>query len=149
MRDDWTLFRGAAVIAGCILGLFLFGCAGTSPKNAGANQSGDQFGYFCACGDSCECKTKSKAPGKCPCGKALISKRVLHETDTHYMICGCGDCVCTADQMKSDSTCGCGKPLVAFPKNAAYACACPEGCNCKTESQKPGKCQCNKEMTRR
>lgn len=89
-------------------------------------KKGDKV-YVCNCGDSCDCKTMSRNPGKCSCNKAL-GKGVVSAVDGDKL-------VVTVD----------GKKL-NFPAKAKYACGCGDGCKCGTVSQKPGKCSCGTEM---
>ena len=83
--------------------------------------------YVCTCGDSCPCMTMSRKEGKCACGNPL-GKGVVSSVEGDKAV------------VKVD-----GKDL-NFVTKAKYACACGEGCNCGTISQKPGKCACGTEM---
>lgn len=83
--------------------------------------------YACACGEACECKTLSRNPGKCTCGKDL-GKGVITSVK--------GDVA----MVKLESQ------ELAFPTKAKYACDCGEACKCGSIGQKPGKCTCGKEM---
>jgi hypothetical protein len=89
---------------------------------------GDEI-YACACGDGCDCKTLSRAPGKCKCGMDLVKAKVVKvEGDMAYL---------QAEGWKEPR---------AFPTKGKYACACGEACKCNTISQQPGKCACGMEM---
>ena len=89
---------------------------------------GDEI-YACGCGDGCDCKTLSRAPGKCKCGNDLVKAKVVKiEGDMAYL---------QAEGWKEP---------IAFKTAGKYACACPEGCKCNTISQQPGKCGCGPEM---
>jgi len=83
--------------------------------------------YVCACGETCDCKTMSRNDGKCTCGKAL-GKGVITSME--------GDKAMVKLEGKE----------IAFTTKAKYTCACGEGCNCDTISQKPGNCTCGKAM---
>ena len=83
--------------------------------------------YACACGEACECKTLSRNPGKCTCGKDL-GKAVITSVKGGVAM------------VKLE-----GKEL-PFPTKAKYACDCGEACKCGTIGQNPGKCTCGKEM---
>jgi hypothetical protein len=83
--------------------------------------------YVCGCGDGCGCYTLSRKAGNCSCNKPLVKTTVARVE---------GDKLYAKVQ---------GKEL-SFVTKAKFACACGEGCNCGTISQKPGKCGCGREM---
>ena len=102
------------------------GTAAFADKALPVFKAGDTV-YVCACGEKCDCKTMSRKAGKCSCNKAL-GKGVISSVE--------GDKAIVMLE---------GKEL-SFTTKAKYTCACGEGCNCDTISQKPGKCACNKDM---
>jgi hypothetical protein len=83
--------------------------------------------YVCGCGAGCDCQTISRNDGKCTCDKPLVKTTVtkVEGGKLFAMVNG-------AEQ--------------TFLTKAKYACACGEGCNCGTISQKPGNCTCGKAM---
>jgi hypothetical protein len=83
--------------------------------------------YVCTCGNDCPCMTMAHKEGTCACGKPL-GKGVVSSVDGDKAV------------VKVD-----GKDM-NFISKAKYACACGEGCNCGTISQKAGKCACGTEM---
>ena len=83
--------------------------------------------YVCGCGEGCNCYTIARKEGTCSCGKKLVKSTVARVE---------GDKLYAKVNGKEQS----------FVTKAKYACACGEGCNCGTISQKPGKCGCGKEM---
>ena len=88
--------------------------------------------YVCGCGPSCDCMTMSMKPGECVCNKPLVKAKVAYtEGDWAVMKIPEGDS---------------GFRLQAFKTVGKYACACGEGCDCNTRSQKPGKCVCGRDM---
>jgi hypothetical protein len=87
---------------------------------------GDEL-YVCGCGKGCDCDTMSRKPGNCTCNKPLVKGKVISV--------GEGTAVIKTD--KEERT---------FKTVGLYACACGEGCNCGTISQKPGNCACGKPM---
>ena len=87
---------------------------------------GDQV-YVCGCGKECDCDTMSSKPGKCVCDKPMVQGKVLKVEE--------GKAVIQTD--KEEKT---------FKTVGLYMCACGEGCDCGTISQKPGKCVCGKPM---
>ena len=89
---------------------------------------GDEI-YACNCGDGCECKTLSRAAGKCGCGNALVNAKVVKVED--------GKAYLQAEGWKEPR---------AFKTDGKYACACGKECKCHTISQQPGKCGCGMEM---
>ena len=90
---------------------------------------GDEV-YACACGASCDCDTISRQPGKCSCGSDLVKAKVTKvEAGKAYL---------KADNWPESR---------AFKTEGKYICSChPEGCNCDTISQKPGKCGCGMDL---
>lgn len=83
--------------------------------------------YVCGCGAGCDCQTVSRKGGRCSCGNELAKSVVSKvEGDKAYVMVN-------------------GKEQV-FTVKAHYSCACGEGCNCATISQKPGKCGCGTPM---
>lgn len=83
--------------------------------------------YVCTCGDSCDCKTMARKEGKCSCGNPLGKGVVSNAT-------------------KDKLTVKVGDKTLNFPVKAKYSCACGDGCDCGTVSQKPGKCGCGSDM---
>jgi len=83
--------------------------------------------YVCSCGAGCDCLTVARKAGNCSCSKALEKTKIDKISGGTIYV-----------KVK-------GKELT-FPVKAKYACACGEGCNCGTVSQKPGKCACGNEM---
>jgi hypothetical protein len=83
--------------------------------------------YVCACGTKCPCETLSLKAGKCSCGRDMVSAKVTKIED--------GKATFSVDGEER-----------TFRTVGEYACACGEGCDCTTISQKPGKCACGKEM---
>jgi hypothetical protein len=87
---------------------------------------GDEV-YVCGCGESCQCLTVSRSPGKCSCGNDLVQTKVTKiEGDKAYV------------EVKGKET--------AFPMLGKYVCPCGAGCKCDTISQSPGKCACGKDL---
>jgi hypothetical protein len=110
------------VLACAVVFAFVFiGAAAADTKTT--FKKGDEV-YVCGCGAGCPCLTMSKQPGKCPCGKELVTKidKVVK-----------GKAYVTID----------GKTQV-FKTTGKYVCACGAGCNCGTISQTPGNCVCGK-----
>lgn len=109
-----------------VASMLLVAVVAFADKDLPVYKKGDTV-YVCNCGDACPCKTMSRRDGTCSCGKAL-GKGVVSSVE--------GDkAVVTVE----------GKEL-NFVTKAKYACACGDGCNCGTISQKPGKCSCGKDM---
>lgn len=109
-----------------VASLLLIAVVAFADKNLPVYKNGDTV-YVCNCGDSCDCKTMSNKEGKCSCGKAL-GKGTVSSVSKDTVVVNVG-----------------GKNL-NFPAKAKYACACGDGCNCGTVSQKPGKCACGTDM---
>lgn len=114
------------LIATVTLLLLALAVTAFADRNQPTFKTGDIV-YVCGCGEGCGCFTMSRKAGKCSCGKDLIKGSVTR-----------------IDKEKIYVTAN-GKET-AFPAVAKYACACGEGCNCGTVSQKQGKCACGKEM---
>jgi len=93
-------------------------------------KAGDTI-YACNCGDSCPCKSLSRTETNCTCDKKMVKATVAKVDGDKVMLTAAG-----WDKER------------AFPTKGKYACACGEGCNCKTISQNPGKCACGKEMAK-
>ena len=85
--------------------------------------------YVCGCGDGCDCGSLATKEGKCGCGKDMVKTTVtrVEKGKVFYQLDG--------------------KELSA-PAKGKYACACGDGCNCGSVSQKPGKCGCGKDMVK-
>lgn len=83
--------------------------------------------YVCGCGEGCDCYTMARKPGTCACNKPLV-KATIKKVE--------GDKALVSIEGKER----------AFLTKAKYTCACGEGCNCGTISQKPGNCACGKPM---
>lgn len=83
--------------------------------------------YVCGCGPDCDCLTVSQRKGVCSCNKPLVKTKVSRVEKDSIIV-----------KVK-------GKEQ-RFTTVAKYACACGEGCNCGTISQKPGKCACGNDM---
>ena len=90
---------------------------------------GDEV-YACACGASCDCDTISRQSGKCSCGGDLVKVKVTK-----------------VEAGKAYLKAGSWPEAKAFKTEGKYVCSChPEGCNCDTISQKPGKCGCGMDL---
>ena len=87
---------------------------------------GDEV-YVCGCGDSCPCRTISRNPGQCTCGKDLVKSKVVKVEEGMAVL----------DVNGKEET---------FPTTGKYACACGPSCNCDTISQSPGNCTCGQPM---
>jgi hypothetical protein len=109
-----------------VASLLLVAVVAFADKTVPVYKKGDAV-YVCGCGEGCPCKTMARKEGKCSCGKELV-KGVVSNDDGDKLVVTVG-----------------GKDL-NFPSKAKFTCACGEGCNCGTVSQKPGKCTCGKEM---
>jgi hypothetical protein len=109
-----------------VVSLLLVAVVAFADKSLPVYKKGDAV-YVCTCGDGCDCKTMANKEGKCSCGKAL-GKGVVGSVSKDKVVVAVG-----------------GKNL-NFPTKAKYACACGDGCNCGTVSQKPGKCGCGSDM---
>jgi hypothetical protein len=112
-----------AVVAALILA---FAVAAIAEKGLPVYKAGNAV-YVCACGKACSCNTISRKAGKCGCGVAL-TKGVVAKVE--------GDKIHVTVN---------GEDRV-FSARAKYACACGQGCDCGTISQKPGNCACGKAM---
>jgi hypothetical protein len=88
---------------------------------------GDTY-YVCACPHEC-CGTISSKEGECGCKKPLVKATVTRVEDgkAYFKLEG-------QEKEKEFKTAG------------LYVCDCPASCNCNTISDKPGKCECGKEM---
>ena len=91
-------------------------------------KAGDEV-YTCGCGEGCSCNTVSLKPGKCGCGKDLVKGKVTEVKEARLIV----------------TTEGQAKPRI-FNTSAKYSCNCPGDCDCKTISNKPGKCGCGMEL---
>jgi hypothetical protein len=89
---------------------------------------GDEV-YACNCGDGCPCDTLSFSPGKCGCGNKMVKAKVTGVSERKAML--------MAENWEKERS---------FNTAGKYACACPNGCNCGTISQNPGKCACGVDM---
>jgi hypothetical protein len=112
--------------------LFVFAAVSLAFAAKGASgkfdaKAGDTI-YVCGCGDNCDCGTLAKKEGKCGCGKELVKTTVdkVEKGKVFYKVDG--------------------KELTA-PVKGKYACGCGE-CDCGSVSQKPGKCNCDKDMVK-
>lgn len=103
-----------------------FAASAFADKGLPVYKKGDKV-YVCACGAGCDCMTMARNKGNCSCDKPMANTVVDKVEGGKIFV-----------KVK-------GKELT-FPVKAKYACACGEGCNCGTVSQKPGKCSCGKEM---
>jgi hypothetical protein len=122
MKKPVSLFVALLVVF-VVAGLSLAGSRGKMDVKLG-----DEV-YVCACGEACGCQTMSSKAGQCSCGKDLVlAKAVFVEGGVAQM---------RGEGWESE------RP---FQLAAKYACACPPECPCNTQSQKPGKCACGKEM---
>ncbi len=154
MRTVSTLGVVAVFVA---LGLVFSGCVttgerlpchgdGPCPMHVDA-EKGDSI-YTCECGPQCACKTVSKTPGTCSCGRALVPGHVVKVEGTEALVCRCGaDCTCKLDP-NDPGTCGCGKAVKRVDLQGAglYFCNCGGSCFCNTVSDKPGRCKCGMEL---
>ena len=97
-------------------------CAFAKSDSQPAFKAGDTV-YVCGCGAGCNCGTVSSTQGTCACGKDLVKSSVsrVENGKLAYMVNG---------------------TEMSVPATGKYVCACGSGCNCKTISQKPGKCGC-------
>ncbi len=51
------------------------------------------------------------------------------------------------ERSKEDpNKCGCGQPVKMIDLKGKYVCGCTDGCQCGSISDKPGTCNCGKEM---
>lgn len=103
-----------------------FSVAAFADKDLPVYKKGETV-YVCSCGAGCDCLTVARKEGKCSCSKALEKAKIDKVANGKIFV-----------KVK-------GKELT-FPVKAKYACACGEGCNCGTISQKPGNCACGNEM---
>jgi len=118
--------RKILTVLAVIFSLVLAGAAIAAESNKLNLKVGDEL-YVCGCGKGCDCNTMAMKPGKCVCGKPLVKGKVTQV----------GDGTAVIQTKKGEQT---------FKTVGLYACACGEGCNCGTISQKPGKCVCGKPM---
>ena len=118
--------RRALSVLAVIFSLVLVSVAFAAESNKMDLKVGDAV-YVCGCGKGCDCDTMAKKPGKCVCGKPLVKGKVTKV----------GDGTAVIKTKKGEQT---------FKTVGLYSCACGEGCNCGTISQKPGKCVCGKPM---
>ena len=109
-----------------VASLLLVAVVAFADKTVPVYKKGDSV-FVCQCGDGCPCKTMARKEGKCSCGKELV-KGVVSNVEGDKLVVTVGD------------------KNLNFPATAKFACACGEGCNCGTISQKPGKCVCGTEM---
>lgn len=110
-----------------LMALFMaFAVVAFADKDVPVYKAGDAV-FVCGCGEGCDCFTVSRKAGKCVCGKPLAQTVVdkVEEGKIYLKVQG---------------------ETRTFPAKAIYTCACGEGCDCGTISQKPGKCACGKEM---
>lgn len=91
-------------------------------------KAGDEI-YACNCGESCDCNTMSRNPGKCTCGKEMVKAKAAGIESGKAML----------------QAAGWERPR-SFRTTGVYACNCPPECKCDTISQKAGKCTCGVEM---
>jgi hypothetical protein len=117
---------GALLAALSFIVLLVAGIAWAKEEAKKSFKAGETV-YVCSCGTACDCGTVSYKEGKCGCGKKLVKTTITAVKDgkIFYLLNG--------------------KEMSA-PAVGKYACACGEGCNCGTISQKPGKCGCGKDM---
>lgn len=87
---------------------------------------GDEV-FVCGCGADCPCNTISMVESKCACGKAMVKGKVAKVGEDAAVIQ-------IGDREQTFKTVG------------KYACACGEGCKCRTISQNPGNCACGKPL---
>jgi len=90
-------------------------------------KAGDTI-YVCGCGEGCKCGTLAKQDGTCACGQKLVKTTVnkVEKGKVFYTING--------KELSASMT---GK----------YYCQC-EKCDCRTISQKEGKCGCGKTLVK-
>jgi len=96
-----------------------------------------------------KCHVLSDTAGKCPkCDAEMVGVRVLAVKDGMASCCSCpGNCTCKVNE--SDMTkCTCGKDITKVDIKGKYVCACADPGKCTSVSDKPGKCQCKKDMVR-
>lgn len=117
--------KSVALLA-IIFSFVLLGGANAAESSKLDLKVGDEL-YVCGCGKDCDCDTMAKKPGKCVCGKPMVKGTVTKVEEGKAVI-------------KTD------KEEKTFKTVGLYACACGEGCDCGTISQKPGKCVCGKPM---
>ena len=103
-----------------------FAVVAFADKGVPVYKAGDTV-FVCGCGEGCDCLTVSRKAGKCVCGKPL-AQTVIDKVEEGKIYL----------KVQGESR--------TFPAMAKYTCACGEGCDCDTISQKPGKCACGKEM---
>jgi hypothetical protein len=88
---------------------------------------GEEY-YVCNCTNLC-CETISTKAAKCGCGLDLVKATVTRvEKDKAYF-----------------KAAGWDKDR-AYKTVGKYACDCGSTCDCKTISQKPGKCACGHDL---
>jgi len=106
--------------------IMAFAVVAFAGKELPVYKTGDAV-FVCGCGEACDCLTVSRKAGKCVCGKPLAQTVIdkVEEGKIHLKVQG---------------------ETRTFPAKAKYTCACGEGCDCDTISQKPGKCSCGKDM---
>ncbi|HUM06226.1 MAG TPA: hypothetical protein VLT90_12250 [Terriglobales bacterium] len=90
-------------------------------------KSGEEY-YVCDCAKLC-CETISSKAGKCGCGHDLVKATVtkVEKNKAYFKAAG----------WDKDR---------AYKTEGKYACDCGSACDCKTISQKPGKCGCGHDL---
>jgi hypothetical protein len=121
VKRGWLLFS-ALLFTAALIGYAVQSSPGRLDVKAGEEYN------VCAC-TGCGCETISTKAGKCGCGHDLVKASVTRvEKDLAYL-----------------KAAGWDKER-AFHTLGKYACTCGSACDCKTISQKPGKCGCGHDL---
>lgn len=104
-----------------------------------------QAQYLCP-----KCHVLSEAPGKCPtCQSELVGTHVLAVQGGMASCCGCPDgCKCKGLSATDPSKCSCGKAVEKVSVKGKYVCPNADPGKCTSVSDKPGTCQCKKDMVK-
>lgn len=122
-RERLVLIAGIVALPLFLMGLSLDRTTGKLDVKVGETY------YVCACGEGCGCETISAKPGKCSCDQDLVEAKVSKVEEGRAFFKAEG----WTEERRLETV---GK----------YICACGEGCNCNTISQKAGKCGCGADL---
>lgn len=119
--------RSKYVLLVLAISLAVAGLAFAAEAEKGNLKVGDTY-YVCGCPPGC-CEDISSKEGQCGCKKDLVKATVtkLGDGKAWFKLEG-------QEKEKEFKTAG------------LYVCGCGPGCKCNTISNKPGKCDCGKEM---